>query len=225
MNILRRRASTLRYFHSFGGSKGRIEGLTVRPGRRHRLHSRVRARSNIHGLLKLGAKVIVCGPSTLGAADDRAAARRRGLPIIWTKCLHALRRGERVADSSSERQRMWTVPIDPGVFPPVRRGRGAAPAGENPDILLLVAGTDQPRRGTDAGGGRRAAQRDPGAGDEWAGGAHGGAASAVRAAGGGRIVHETHERKRGSSFIFFSCFSCVSWGFAPKFHEVARQRR
>src|SRR5262245_52897257 len=43
--------------------KGRLEGLTV--GLVGDIaHSRV-ARSNIHGLLKLGAKVIVCGPSTL----------------------------------------------------------------------------------------------------------------------------------------------------------------
>jgi aspartate carbamoyltransferase catalytic subunit len=44
-------------------AKGRVEGLTV--GLVGDIaHSRV-ARSNIHGLLKLGAKVIVCGPSTL----------------------------------------------------------------------------------------------------------------------------------------------------------------
>jgi aspartate carbamoyltransferase catalytic subunit len=43
--------------------KGRIEGLTVALVG-DIAHSRV-ARSNIHGLLKLGAKVIVCGPSTL----------------------------------------------------------------------------------------------------------------------------------------------------------------
>jgi aspartate carbamoyltransferase catalytic subunit len=43
--------------------KGRLEGLTV--GLVGDIaHSRV-ARSNIHGLLKLGAKVIVCGPPTL----------------------------------------------------------------------------------------------------------------------------------------------------------------
>jgi aspartate carbamoyltransferase catalytic subunit len=43
--------------------KGRLEGLTV--GLVGDIaHSRV-ARSNIHGLLKLGARVIVCGPSTL----------------------------------------------------------------------------------------------------------------------------------------------------------------
>ncbi|HEV3144662.1 MAG TPA: aspartate carbamoyltransferase catalytic subunit [Gemmataceae bacterium] len=43
--------------------KGRIEGLTVGLIG-DILHSRV-ARSNIHGLMKMGAKVIVCGPSTL----------------------------------------------------------------------------------------------------------------------------------------------------------------
>jgi aspartate carbamoyltransferase catalytic subunit len=43
--------------------KGRVEGLTV--GLVGDIaHSRV-ARSNIHGLLRLGAQVIVCGPSTL----------------------------------------------------------------------------------------------------------------------------------------------------------------
>ena len=44
-------------------NKGRLEGLTVALVG-DIAHSRV-ARSNIHGLLKLGAKVIVCGPSTL----------------------------------------------------------------------------------------------------------------------------------------------------------------
>jgi aspartate carbamoyltransferase catalytic subunit len=43
--------------------KGRIEGLTVALVG-DIAHSRV-ARSNIHGLLKLGARVIVCGPPTL----------------------------------------------------------------------------------------------------------------------------------------------------------------
>lgn len=42
---------------------GRIDGLTVALVGDIR-HSRV-ARSNIHGLLKLGARVIVCGPATL----------------------------------------------------------------------------------------------------------------------------------------------------------------
>jgi aspartate carbamoyltransferase catalytic subunit len=49
--------------------KGRVEGLTV--GLVGDIaHSRV-ARSNIHGLLKLGANVIVCGPSTLVPRDIR----------------------------------------------------------------------------------------------------------------------------------------------------------
>jgi aspartate carbamoyltransferase catalytic subunit len=47
--------------------KGRVEGLTV--GLVGDIaHSRV-ARSNIHGLLKLGAHVIVCGPPTLIPAE------------------------------------------------------------------------------------------------------------------------------------------------------------
>lgn len=47
--------------------KGRVKGLTV--GLVGDIaHSRV-ARSNIHGLLKLGARVIVCGPPTLIPAD------------------------------------------------------------------------------------------------------------------------------------------------------------
>jgi aspartate carbamoyltransferase catalytic subunit len=47
--------------------KGRLEGLTV--GLVGDIaHSRV-ARSNIHGLLKLGARVIVCGPPTLVPQD------------------------------------------------------------------------------------------------------------------------------------------------------------
>ena len=55
--------------------KGRIEGLTV--GLVGDIaHSRV-ARSNIHGLTKLGAKVIVCGPPTLVPRDDRASSASR----------------------------------------------------------------------------------------------------------------------------------------------------
>src|SRR5262249_37719190 len=47
--------------------KGRVEGLTV--GLVGDIaHSRV-ARSNIHGLTKLGARVIVCGPPTLVPAE------------------------------------------------------------------------------------------------------------------------------------------------------------
>lgn len=49
--------------------KGRIAGLTVALVG-DILHSRV-ARSNIHGLTKLGAKVIVCGPPTLVPPEVR----------------------------------------------------------------------------------------------------------------------------------------------------------
>jgi aspartate carbamoyltransferase catalytic subunit len=50
-------------------AKGRLQGLTV--GLVGDIaHSRV-ARSNIHGLLKLGAQVIVCGPPTLVPASIR----------------------------------------------------------------------------------------------------------------------------------------------------------
>ena len=57
--------------------KGRIEGLTVALVGDIR-HSRV-ARSNIHGLLKLGAKVIVCGPATL----IPKALREMGVEIAY----------------------------------------------------------------------------------------------------------------------------------------------
>ncbi len=56
---------------------GRIEGLTVALVGDIR-HSRV-ARSNIHGLLKLGARVIVCGPSTLIPAN----ISRLGVEVAW----------------------------------------------------------------------------------------------------------------------------------------------
>lgn len=56
---------------------GRIRGLAVALVGDIR-HSRV-ARSNIHGLLKLGARVIVCGPPTLIPAD----IRRLGVEVAW----------------------------------------------------------------------------------------------------------------------------------------------
>jgi aspartate carbamoyltransferase catalytic subunit len=57
--------------------KGRVEGLTV--GLVGDIaHSRV-ARSNIHGLLKLGARVIVCGPPTLIPAD----VHRLGVEVAY----------------------------------------------------------------------------------------------------------------------------------------------
>ncbi len=59
-------------------AKGRIEGLTV--GLVGDIsHSRV-ARSNIWGLTKLGARVILCGPPTLVPRGDGAARLRGRLP-------------------------------------------------------------------------------------------------------------------------------------------------
>jgi aspartate carbamoyltransferase catalytic subunit len=114
--------------------KGRLEGLTV--GLVGDIaHSRV-ARSNIHGLIKLGAKVIVCGPPTLVPQS----ISRLGVEVsfrlddILPRCdvINLLR-------IQFERQRN-------GLFPSVheyahlfgmdseRLGRG------KPDILLLAPG-------------------------------------------------------------------------------------
>ena len=57
--------------------RGRIAGLTVALVGDIR-HSRV-ARSNIHGLVKLGARVIVCGPSTLVPNE----IRQLGVEVAW----------------------------------------------------------------------------------------------------------------------------------------------
>jgi len=59
-------------------ARGRISGLTVALVGDIR-HSRV-ARSNIHGLVKLGARVIVCGPSTLIPSD----ITRMGVEIAYS---------------------------------------------------------------------------------------------------------------------------------------------
>jgi aspartate carbamoyltransferase catalytic subunit len=115
-------------------NKGRIEGLTV--GLVGDIaHSRV-ARSNIHGLLKLGAKVIVCGPPTL--VPETVA--RLGVEIshhlddILPRCdvLNLLR-------IQFERQRS-------GLFPSIHEyarlfGVGKERLGRaKPDILLLAPG-------------------------------------------------------------------------------------
>ena len=73
--------------------RGRIEGLKVCIVG-DVLHSRV-ARSNIHGLLKLGAEVGVCGPRTLlpvGIADMGVQVFRRVEEAIeWADVLNILR--------------------------------------------------------------------------------------------------------------------------------------
>src|SRR5262245_8756656 len=66
--------------------KGRLEGLTV--GLVGDIaHSRV-ARSNIHGLTKLGAKIIVCGPPTLvpPTITDLGVEVSHNLDAILPRC-------------------------------------------------------------------------------------------------------------------------------------------
>lgn len=114
--------------------KGRVEGLTV--GLVGDIaHSRV-ARSNIHGLTKLGAKVIVCGPPTLVPPE----VNRLGVEIEHTlddvlpRCdvLNLLR-------VQFERQRT-------GLFPSVNEYArlfgvdGARLKRAKPDVLLLAPG-------------------------------------------------------------------------------------
>jgi aspartate carbamoyltransferase catalytic subunit len=73
--------------------RGRIEGLKVCIVG-DVLHSRV-ARSNIHGLRKLGAEVAVCGPSTLlpSAVEELGVRvfRRVEAAIEWADVLNVLR--------------------------------------------------------------------------------------------------------------------------------------
>src|SRR5436305_4390477 len=114
--------------------RGRVEGLTV--GLVGDIaHSRV-ARSNIHGLLKLGAHVIVCGPPTLvpasiGRLGVEVAHR---LDDVLPRCdvLNLLR-------VQFERQRT-------GLFPSVNEYArlfgvdGARLRKAKPDVLLLAPG-------------------------------------------------------------------------------------
>lgn len=114
--------------------KGRLEGLTV--GLVGDIaHSRV-ARSNIHGLTKLGARVIVCGPPTLIPAGIEALGVEVAcrLDDIVSECdvLNLLR-------IQFERQRT-------GLFPSVNEyARLFAMTAERmnrakPDVLLLAPG-------------------------------------------------------------------------------------
>ena len=133
--------------------KGRIEGLTV--GLVGDIaHSRV-ARSNIHGLLKLGAKVIVCGPPTLmpPGIERLGVETAYRLDDVLPLCdvVNVLR-------IQFERQRS-------GLFPSIQEYfrlfgmDGGRLRKAKPDILLAGAGADQPRRGVDAGSRRWTAQR------------------------------------------------------------------
>src|SRR5262245_22066240 len=114
--------------------QGKLDGLTVALVG-DTAHSRV-ARSNIHALLKLGAKVIVCGPSTLMLKEiDRLGVEvAYNLDDILPRCdvINVLR-------IQFERQRS-------GLFPSIHEY--AALFGMNsdrlrrakPDILLLAPG-------------------------------------------------------------------------------------
>ncbi|QDU22303.1 aspartate carbamoyltransferase catalytic subunit [Urbifossiella limnaea] len=113
---------------------GRVAGLTV--GLVGDIaHSRV-ARSNIHGLLKLGAKVIVCGPTTLVPPEVAALGVEiaHNLDDILPTCdvLNLLR-------IQFERQRS-------GLFPSIREYRllfgmdGDRMTRAKPGVLLLAPG-------------------------------------------------------------------------------------
>ncbi|MDB5308969.1 MAG: pyrB [Gemmataceae bacterium] len=114
--------------------KGRVAGLTV--GLVGDIaHSRV-ARSNIHGLIKLGAKVIVCGPTTLVPPEVARLGVEvaHDLDAILPRCdvLNLLR-------VQFERQRS-------GLFPSIREYRllfgvdGDRMRRAKPDVLLLAPG-------------------------------------------------------------------------------------
>ena len=114
--------------------RGRVDGLTV--GLVGDIaHSRV-ARSNIHGLRTLGAKVIVCGPPTLVPPDVARLGVEvaHDLDVVLPRCdvLNLLR-------IQFERQRT-------GLFPSVREYQllfgmnGDRMRRAKPDVLLLAPG-------------------------------------------------------------------------------------
>jgi aspartate carbamoyltransferase catalytic subunit len=114
--------------------RGKVEGLTVALVG-DIAHSRV-ARSNIHGLTKLGAKVVVCGPTTLVPSEvaDWGVEVAHDLDAVLPRCdvVNLLR-------VQFERQRT-------GLFPSVREyahlfgmnGRRLRLA--RPDMLILAPG-------------------------------------------------------------------------------------
>ena len=127
--------------------KKRIEGLTV--GLVGDIaHSRV-ARSNIHGLLKLGAKVIVCGPPTLvpQTIAQLGVEVSHRLDDIIPRCdvinmlrIQFERQRNGLFPSISEYARLFGVDT-----PATAAGQVRHPA--------AGAGPHQPRRGGDARGG------------------------------------------------------------------------
>ena len=153
---------------------GRIEGLKVAICG-DILHSRV-ARSNIWGLLKLGAEVGVCGPATLLPRN----VHELGVTILpriedaiqWADALNVLRlQLERMQAGFLPSLREYNR-----VFGVTTERLARAPK----DLLDPAPGTDEPRRRDRQRRRRRAAQRDPAAGDQRRRGPDGGALSAGR---------------------------------------------
>ena len=99
-------------------------------------HSRV-ARSNIHGLLKLGAHVIVCGPPTLVPPS----ISKLGVEVSYQPGRYpaALRRRQHAADSvRAAAQR--TVPVDSRIRPPVRHESANGCGWPSPIFCCLAPG-------------------------------------------------------------------------------------
>ena len=100
-------------------------------------HSRT-ARSNIWGLKKLGAHVIVCGPSTL--VSPRWAETRRGVLLqAWTTFWPGWTCSTCCGSSSSVSIRP-TVPFGPRVRAPVRHESSQRLAKTKDDILIIAPG-------------------------------------------------------------------------------------
>ena len=166
--------------------KGRLAGLTVALVG-DIAHSRT-ARSNIWGLKKLGAHVIVCGPSTL------VSPRWAELGVEYSYSLDDILPRVDVLNLlriQFERQYHPAVPFGAGIRPSVR---DEPPAAGQDQARHLDPGPrpDQSRRGGDARRGRRPAFGDFGAGHQRRGRADGrvvadfGAIAASRREGNGR---------------------------------------
>jgi aspartate carbamoyltransferase catalytic subunit len=114
--------------------KGRVDGLTVALVG-DILHSRV-ARSNIHGLTKLGAKVIACGPPTLVPPEvaQFGVEVAHDLDAILPRCdvINLLR-------VQFERQRSAFFP-SVGEYAHVFGMNGDRLRRANPDVLILAPG-------------------------------------------------------------------------------------
>ena len=114
--------------------KGRLEGLTVALVG-DIAHSRV-ARSNIHGLLKLGARIIVCGPPTLvpRAMTEMGVEVSHDLDEVLPRCdvVNMLR-------IQFERQRSGLFPSIPE-YARLFGMDSTRMAKAKPDLLLLAPG-------------------------------------------------------------------------------------